>query len=442
MSLAAAAREAPTGRAWLRLLAVQTTGLPTPETSVLHMLLESVAAAREDGHAAASIDVLLLQGGDLRAGRTNALMESFRRIPDVTVRAVQMGKLGRHDTRPLDRALKMRDLAAMRFTRRQVLAAARHFRPDVVYSAQQRWDLRLAVPVARALGVPRVVHLHYTIGPWLGPNAVDALREAALVLTVSDYIRDDAVHHGVEAARARTLHNSIAPPSEPSREEISAGRAALRAELDLPADALLVGMFARLNREKGQEDLLQAMLPILERDRRVGLVLAGRENPAHNGVSESIARAAREHGVGARVRLLGHRRDVPRLLDGLDIFAHPSRREPFGLALLEAMAHGLPVVAWREGGPAEIVADGETGLLVPPGEIAALTSALDTLLTDEGLRAAMGARGRRRAAVAFDPARAGASFLSLLWEVRGSHPLPLLPDTGEDHQSNTDPSGH
>ncbi len=410
------AREAPPGGARLRLLAVQTTGLPTPETNVLRTLLESVAAAREDGDAAAGVDVLLLQGGDLRAGRTNPLIESFRRIPGVTVRAAQMGKLGRHDTGPLDRALKARDLAAMRFTRRQVLAAARHFRPDVVYSAQQRWDLRLAVPVARALGVPRVVHLHYTIGPWLGPDAVDALREAALVLAVSDYIRDDAVRHGVQAARARTLHNTIAPPPEPSREERAAARAALRAELALPADALLVGMFARLNREKGQEDLLQGMLPILARDPRVGLVLAGREDPARNGVSERIARAAREHGVESRVRLLGYRRDVPRLLDGLDIFAHPSRSEPFSLAVLEATAHGLPVVAWREGGPAEIIVDGATGILVEPMDIGGLTESIDRLLADEPLRAAMGGAGRARVKTVFNLMEAAASFLGMLRE--------------------------
>jgi len=81
MSLAADAREAAPGRARLRLLAVQTTSLPTPETSVLRALLESVAAPWEDGHVAAGIDVLLPQGGDLRAGRTNALMESFRSSP-------------------------------------------------------------------------------------------------------------------------------------------------------------------------------------------------------------------------------------------------------------------------------------------------------------------------------------------------------------------------
>lgn len=420
-------RWAPAGRERLRLLAIQTTGLPTAETSVLRTLLEGVAILRQGGHAAADVDILLLQGGDLRAGRTNAVADAFRRIPGVTVRAINMGKLGRHDTSQLDRALKIRDLAAVRFTRRQALAAARHFRPDVVYSAQQRWDLRLAVPVARALGAPRVVHLHYTVGPWLGPDAVGALREADMVIAVSDYIRDDAIRHGVPAARARTLHNSIALPREPAPERRAAARAELRAELALPADALLVGMVARLNHQKGQEELVEATLPMLARDPRVGLVLAGSEDPAHNGTSGRIARTARERGVGSRVRLLGHRRDVPRILDGLDIFAHPSHAEPFGLSILEAMAHGLPVVAWREGGPAEIVVDRETGLLAAPGDIVGLTAALDALLADAELRAALGTRGRERAATAFNPSHAAASFLALLREVSGA---PALTDDG------------
>ncbi len=412
------ARWASLDRERVRLLAVQTTGLPTAETSVFRTLLESVTTLRQGGYAAAGVDVLLLQGVDPRAGRTNAVAEAFRRIPGVTVRAINMGKLGRHDTGPLDRALKVRDLAAMRFTRRQVRAAARHFQPDVVYAAQQRWDLRLAVPVARALGVPLMVHLHYTVGPWLGSDAVDALRGAGMVAAVSDYIRDDAIRHGVQAGRVRTLHNGVALPPEPSREERAAAKAALRAELALPADALLVGMCARLNRQKGQEELVEAMLPILARDPRVGLVLAGSEDPLNNGTSGRIAGAARAHGVQERVYLLGHRQDVPRILDGLDLFAHPSHAEPFGLSILEATAHGLPVVAWREGGPAEIVVDGETGLLVPPGDSAGLTAALDALLADTSRRAAMGARGRERAATAFNPSHAAASFLALLREAR------------------------
>ena len=414
------ARWASLGRERLRLLAVQTTGLPTAETGVFRTLLESVTTLRQGGYAAADVDVLLLQGVDLRAERTNAVAEAFRRIPGVTVRAINMGKLGRHDTVPLDRALKVRDLAAMRFTRRQVRAAARHFQPDVIYSAQQRWDLRLVTPVAQALGIPQIVHLHHTVGPWLGRDAVDALREAGLVAAVSDYIRDDAIRHGVQAGRARTLHNGVVLPPEPSREERATAKADLRTELALPADALLVGMCARLNRQKGQEELVEAMLPILARDPRVGLVLAGSEDPLNNGTSERIAGAARARGVQERVRLLGHRQDVLRILDGLDLFAHPSHADAFGLSILEAMAYGLPVVAWREGGPAELIVDGETGLLVPPGEIAELTSALEALLAGAGLRAALGARGRERAATAFNPSHAAASFLSLLREARGA----------------------
>jgi len=400
----------------LRLLAIQTSSDLTPEARVLLSLLRALPVAAE--RRGALVEILLIQGVDRWAGTKEGYGAAahFRALPGVRVYEVNMGKLGRAGTAGFARAMKARDLLSLRLARGRLLAAARRFRPDIVYSAQQLWDLRLSTPLARALGRPQVVHLHYTVGPWLGRDALQALRDARLVIGVSGFIRDDALRHGVPAERARLLYNSIvAPELPPSRD---AARGALRAEFGLPDDALVVGMVARLFENKGQAELLEAMLPILRRDRRAHLLLIGSEYPKPHGLTERLAETARAGGVLPQVHLPGYRGDVPRILDGLDLFAHPSRSEPFSLAILEAMAHELPVVAWCEGGPAEIIIDGQTGILVAPLDIDGLTAALDGLLGDGARRAAMGTAGRERALETFNPAIAGEAFLDALCQVK------------------------
>lgn len=406
-----------TERRRLRLLAVQTSTGITSEVQVFRALLESLAhIAPQHGVA---VEVLLVQGVDRHAsgddGRRAA--EAFHAMPHVTVHELDVGKLGRFDTSRAQRFAKVRDVARMRLARRALLAVARQFQPDLVYSSQQRWDLRVATPLVRALRVPQVVHLHYIVGPWLGQRVVDALTTVEMVIGVSDYIRDDAIRHGVREERARALYNSVdAPPtlSEVEREGVKRG---LIGELGLPDDAILVGMTARLSASKGQAELERALRPILARDRRVHLLLAGGEYPARNGLMERIRERAREHGVVSQVHILGQCSDVPRILDALDIFAHPSLQDPCPLAVLEAGAHALPVVAWRDGGTATLVADGETGILVEPMDIDGLTGALDGLIADQTLRTTMGSAGRARVETVFNPELAGSSFLDLLCEI-------------------------
>jgi glycosyltransferase involved in cell wall biosynthesis len=107
-------------------------------------------------------------------------------------------------------------------------------------------------------------------------------------------------------------------------------------------------------------------------------------------------------GVGNAVRLLGERTDVPELLAGSDVFVLSSASEGLPLSVEEAMAAGLPVVASAVGGVPELVVDGETGYLVPPGEAERLAEALESLLDDPALRRRMGRSGRSRAEALFD----------------------------------------
>jgi glycosyltransferase involved in cell wall biosynthesis len=125
-------------------------------------------------------------------------------------------------------------------------------------------------------------------------------------------------------------------------------------------------------------------------------------------VGDGPERAALEAAAAtAQVELLGERGDVPEQLAASDVFVLSSRSEGMPMSILEAMAAGLPVVASAVGGIPEIVRDGATGLLVPPGDADALAAALGRLLDDDGLRRRLGAAGRERALDEFDVVRFG-----------------------------------
>ncbi|MFO0687461.1 MAG: glycosyltransferase [Myxococcota bacterium] len=209
---------------------------------------------------------------------------------------------------------------------------------------------------------------------------------------------------GIERARIRLVHNGIPMRPMPQASEGSragapgegvsdpAARAALRGSVGLPETGLLILAVGNLYPVKDHATLLRA-LPELG-DARVAIAGRGEEEP-------HLRRLAAELGIESRVHLLGLRNDVDRLLAAADVFVQPSRSEGLPLAVLEAMAAGLPVVATRVGGMGEAVVDGETGLLVEPERPDILAGALRRLLGDEALRSRLGRAGRARAEAEF-----------------------------------------
>ncbi len=159
------------------------------------------------------------------------------------------------------------------------------------------------------------------------------------------------------------------------------------------SEHIVIGWVGRMERVKAPALLLEAFLALAARRpewrTRLRLLLAG------DGSQRAALEArVREAGADDRVWFAGARDDVPAILRGLDLFALPSLAEGISNTVLEAMASGLPVVATRVGGNAELVAEGETGLLVPAGDEAALCTALETLCTDAERRQAMGRAAR------------------------------------------------
>jgi glycosyltransferase involved in cell wall biosynthesis len=170
-----------------------------------------------------------------------------------------------------------------------------------------------------------------------------------------------------------------------------AERAATRARFGAPDDRVVILMIGRLVAEKGYPELFEAM-----RGLDAELWVAGERLPSDHARSVALPNDL------SNVRSLGHRKDVPDLLRAADIFVLPSHREGMPRSIIEAMMTGLPVVATDIRGAREEVVEGETGLLVPVGDPAALRAALAALIADPVRRARLGAAGRARALELYD----------------------------------------
>ena len=162
--------------------------------------------------------------------------------------------------------------------------------------------------------------------------------------------------------------------------------------LRLSEDEFVVGTVGRLHPQKGQDILLRAFAGLDPAGRRIRLALVGEGDRR-----SALERLAASLGVARQVSFVRWQRRIAPVYGQMDLFAFPSRYEGFGIALLEAMWMGLPAVASRAGGIPEFAVDGETALLVRPGDVGDLAEALRTLVDDPARRAAMGEAARVRA---------------------------------------------
>ena len=176
----------------------------------------------------------------------------------------------------------------------------------------------------------------------------------------------------------------------------------------LPAVSNIVVAAGRLSPEKGFDVLIEAAAEVIRVEPATGFVLFG-EGPLRSDLERRVA----DRGLADRVVLPGFRADLDSLLPAADVVVLPSFTEGLPNVALEASAAGVPVVATAVGGTPEVVADGETGFLVPPGDPAALADKLLCLLRDPALRSRMGAAGRRRMRERFTFAAQAKAYLDL-----------------------------
>ncbi len=302
----------------------------------------------------------------------------------------------------------------------QLTAAIVRGRYDVVHTHLLRADMygALAARAARVRGLVATKHnlearLEHPVWRWLHRRTA---RLPDLTIGISDAVREWAVTTGgAPAAKSRVVRYGIdaTPFAELDRERA-------RAELGIEPDARVVLCPARLDPQKNHGMLLRAFERVHREQPDAVLLLAGGRQLGSEVYERDLHALADLIEVDGAVRWLGVRSDMRRLLAACDVVALASDWEGFGLALLEAMAAGRPVVATAVGGVPEVVSDGETGILVPAGDMFEFAEALARLLRDETTRHRMGAAAAQRAGGTFALDRMRAATRDVYDEVLGA----------------------
>jgi glycosyltransferase involved in cell wall biosynthesis len=236
-----------------------------------------------------------------------------------------------------------------------------------------------------------------------------------LSLTVSRGVKEYLIAQcGLDPEKIRVVHNGV----DLVRLGQHRPRTVVRRELGLSATAPVVGLVARLDHwGKGHREFFTALAGLKARYPVEALIIGGGRR------EEEMRQLAAEMGLAGRVHFLGQRQDIPDLLAALDIFVLPSHSEGVSLALLEAMAAGLPVIATTVGGLPEVVRHEENGLLIPARDPEALAAALTRLLAEPDLAKKLGDNARRDVAEHFSLERLGREINEIYEELTGSRRL-------------------
>ncbi len=320
------------------------------------------------------------------------------------------------------------------------------------------WRLPLvalrSAKLARRVGADLVVANHAELGPFA--HAAARLNGVPWICFLRQADRSDRYYRKYRLARANAvagvsdaslggyrafLHREALAPNptvaiptgmDPAPSGARAGEAAVRKSLGWSASERVVGSVG-LREIKRPELLLEILARVTVLVPDVRCILVGGADVARQRGLDSIAASLR---LADRVRFAGQQREMDPYYRALDVYAHASRSEGFPKAILEAMAHGLPVVAFRVGGIPEAVVDGSTGVLCAPDDREAFAAALARLLGDRELARAMGEAGRRRVEEVFSPVVMARSAMELFDRVlgesrrRGPSPESSAPATG------------
>jgi glycosyltransferase involved in cell wall biosynthesis len=273
---------------------------------------------------------------------------------------------------------------------REAVATLRGLEADIFHSFNYRKDAR-DVLAAREAGIPVILTGRVNIRQWdpllrVQDWELERNRVAHRIVAVGNVVADVCASvEGVSADEITVIHNGVEIPDE--NEATPAFRR------NFPADATVIGFVANYRPEKDHRTLLHALRLVLDRRPDAYLLCCGYAK----GIKEELEGVVRELGIEERVKLLDSQESMSDVYCSLDLYVHSSTHEGFSIAIVEAMAYGLPVVATSVGGNPEAVLDGVTGVLVPPKDPARLAEAISALLSDPDRRQRFGRAGRERA---------------------------------------------
>jgi len=272
-------------------------------------------------------------------------------------------------------------------------------------------DLRLILRIRRRLRQcrPDLVHLHGRIGadvmggiacrlegvPVVHSRRVDnpesrwmmalKYRLHDRVIAISEGIGRVLLAAGLPAAKLRVVRSAV----EHQRFNRPCNRELWGAALGIPAQARPIGVVAQLIERKGHRVLIEALPPLVEEFPHLRVLFFGK-----GPLEQDLRRCVLSKGLGDHVQFAGFREDLPDLLPCLELLVHPAMMEGLGVSLLQAASAGVPIVASDVGGIPEAVRHGFNGLLAPPGDVMALSTAVAGLLRDAGLARQMGCAGK------------------------------------------------
>jgi glycosyltransferase involved in cell wall biosynthesis len=289
---------------------------------------------------------------------------------------------------------------------RAIRKALAGFQPDVVHTHSAKGGL-LGRQAAWKLNVPAVVHTIHgaPFHPYQSRLARDffcrcerwASARCHRLISVADAMTDLMVEFGV-APREKftTIYSGMdVEPFTRAKEH----REMTRQKYGFRDEHVVIGKIARLFHLKGHQDLITAAIPVLQRQPNVRFLLVG------DGIlRETLTQRIAELGLSDHFVFAGlvPPTEVPALIGGMDALVHASYREGLARALPQALIAGLPVISYDVDGAREVAITGQTGILVPAQDVAALSQALETLAVDDPMRQRMGREGQRRFTEQFD----------------------------------------
>lgn len=285
---------------------------------------------------------------------------------------------------------------------------------DVV-ACHSAWGQAVFGPSIRALGRPSLLWLHNRTegrgwveraSRWSGPSFVLAVsRDAQATLP--------RLYPGVAS---EVIHAPLPPNSRVTDPSV---RGEVRGAMGVKGDEVVIVQVSRMEAWKGHDLHLRALAGVADRPNWTCWFVGKAQRPEEIGYVRGLEDLARQLGLEGRVKFLGGRSDVPRLLAAADVFCQPNREsEGFSLAFMEACAAGLPVVTSALGGALELVSE-ENGFPTAVGDVAGVTAALRTLIDDPEVRRRKGEAGRRRVEEQCDPGRQLGRYRDLFARLAG-----------------------
>jgi glycosyltransferase involved in cell wall biosynthesis len=371
----------------IRLLFLNTRDLCGADVAV-HLMLMAHFAADE-------VEVFVISNSE--AADADEMRVRFAGMPHVTSTFLPLG-------RPADALAKKsklgRALAYGPSASSLVKAAAyaRKQRIQIVHATDRPRDASYVSLLGYMTGAVSVVHMHAPPSELSRPT-LWGMRNATAIFGVSEFIRVSLIRMGLRADKISTIHNAVdADYFDPDQKLVDPP--SIREQFGIPAKAPLVGIAARMNPWKGQIELIGAVSRLRETFPNLHLMILGANVP---DVRADFEKKAREGGIADRVHFGGFQKDVRPFLHEFDLFVHPSYSEPFGLAIVEAMAMRKPVIACGTGGVPEIITHGRDGWLVEERSAQAVATAISTLLNDRELCQQLGDRARNTVRDRFTP---------------------------------------